>query len=423
MGNTPKNYFHSSASFSSIAQSHITSTHTSIMKSAVVSLLLATPLHAAGWDYPTQEDWGEAFSMCDSADQSPIDIVTNEAINDDFVCTKDFEWNVNYNHTTFRLANNGHSIVLQAVEPSVIDQQGEYDLSGTFFDSNGVEYFGLESPQNTIGRFPNYFAPDRNIYGSDPSDFCLHSFHFHWSTEDEFGSEHTVDGEYFPLEVHFVHYLCDSNSLGATLEQFQSGEMVEAARDEGTDVHQLGVVGIFFDIVENATNPAFDAIFGAELEHLDDIQYPGKRDADEIIDDLDLTQLIPDDVNTAGYYAYEGSLTTPPCTNIVRWHVMNTHGWIGADQMDKFRKLLGDSYGEAMAPNFRLVQDNKNDVYACMEGEQTEEVAAAEEDNTMDIIVWVVFVVIVLCQLGLGIACCMRNRQKDTKTQPMVNKH
>jgi len=200
--------------------------------------------------------------------------------------------------------------------------------------------------------------------------------------------------------------------------------MVEAARDIGTDVHQLGVVGIFFDIVENATNPAFDAIFGAELEHLDDIQYPGKRDADEIIDDLDLTQLIPDDVNTAGYYAYEGSLTTPPCTNIVRWHVMNTHGWIGADQMDKFRKLLGDSYGEAMAPNFRLVQDNKNDVYACMEGEGTDEVTGeGEEDDTMDIIVWCVFVVICVCQLALGIACCMRNRQKDTKTQPMVNKH
>lgn len=394
------------------------------MKSAVLSLLLATPLHASGWDYPTQEQWGESYEMCDTSDQSPIDIVTENAINDDYVCTKDFEWNVNYNHSTFRLANNGHSIVLQAVEPSIIDQQGEYDLSGTFFDKDDVEYFGLESPQNTIGRFPNYFAPDRNTYGSDPSDFCLHSFHFHWSTEDEFGSEHTVDGQYYPLEVHFVHYLCDSNSLGATLEQFQSGEMVEDARDAGTDVHQLGVVGIFFDIVENATNPAFDAIFGAELEHLDDIQFPGKRDADEIIDDLDLTQLIPEDVNTAGYYAYEGSLTTPPCTNIVRWHVMQSHGWIGAEQMDKFRQLLGDSYGEAMAPNFRLVQDNTNDVYACMEGEETEEVTSkGDEDNSFDIIVWCLFVVICVCQLVLGVSCCMRNRHKDTKTQPMVNKH
>lgn len=391
------------------------------MKPAVLSLLLAgSRVQSAGWTYPEQEQWGETFEMCDTNDQSPIDIRTDEAINDDYVCTKNFEWNVNYNHTTFRLANNGHSLVLQAVEPSVIDQQGEYDLQGTFFNDEGDEYFGLEAPGNTIGRFPNYFSPDR-----DASDFCLHSFHFHWSTEDEFGSEHTVDGQYYPLEVHFVHYLCDSNSLGATLEQFQTGDMVDTAKDEGMDVHQLGVVGIFFDVMENATNPAFDAIFGAEVEHLDDIQYPGKRDFTEIIHDLDLTDMIPADVNTAGYWAYEGSLTTPPCTNIVRWHVMQSRGWIGAEQMDKFRQLLGDEYGSAMAPNFRLVQNNHKDVYACMEGNEGDEVQASDDgDSTFDIIVWVLFIVICISQVVLGVACCMKHRKPEVSAQePMVNKH
>ena len=83
------------------------------MKSAVLSLLLAgSRVQSAGWTYPEQEQWGETFEMCDTSDQSPIDIRTDEAINDDYVCTKNFEWNVNYNHTTFRLANNGHSLVL-----------------------------------------------------------------------------------------------------------------------------------------------------------------------------------------------------------------------------------------------------------------------------------------------------------------------
>ena len=49
-----------------------------------------------------------------------------------------------------------------------------------------------------------------------------------------------------------MHYLCDSFSLGATLEQFQTGDMVQDAKDEGLDVHQLAVVGFFFDVVENA---------------------------------------------------------------------------------------------------------------------------------------------------------------------------
>jgi carbonic anhydrase len=399
------------------------------MKSAVLSLLLASGsrVHSAGWTYAGQDDWGEAYSMCDSNDQSPIDIQTDDAINDDLVCTKNLEWNVNYNHTMFRLANNGHALVLQAVEPSNVADTEYGNLAGTFSDADGAEYFALEAPTNVIGRLPNYFSPDRT-FTYEPSDFCLHSFHFHWGDSDEFGSEHTVDGEYFPLEVHFVHYLCDSISLGATLEQFQTGDMVEDAKDEGLDVHQLAVVGIFFDVVENATNPAFDAIFGAELEHLDQIQYPGKRDTDEIIADLDLTELIPADINTAGYHAYEGSLTTPPCTNIVRWHVMQSHGWIGMEQMDKFRQLLGDEYGEAMAPNFRLVQDKKKPVYACLEGNTGDEEAQKDDDEcTFDIIVWVLFIVICLSQLVLGVACCMKHkkgqRHISSASETMVAKH
>jgi len=390
------------------------------MKSAVLSLLLAgSRVRSAGWTYAGQEDWGDEYSMCDSNDQSPIDIETDKAINDDNVCSKDFEWNVNYNHTTFRLANNGHALVLQAVERSDIDQAGEYDLSGTFLDAQGAEYFALESPTDTIGRFPNYFSPLR-----EPSDFCLHSFHFHWGAGDEFGSEHTVDGQYYPLEVHFVHYRCESMSLGSTLEQFQTGDMVQAAKDDDVDVHQLGVVGIFFDVMDNATNPAFDAIFGAELEHLDDIQYPGKRDATEIIADLDLADLIPEDINSAGYYAYEGSLTTPPCTNIVRWHVMASHGWIGAEQMDRFRQLLGDEYGTAMAPNFRLVQDNHKDVYACLEGNDgDEDSSSSDDDGVFDAIVWVLFIVICVSQVVLGVVCCMRHRKPSEATEAMVAKH
>merc|ERR1712087_1001952 len=196
---------------------------------------------------------------------------------------------------------------------------------------------------------------------------------------------------------------------------------VSEAKDLGVDVHQLGVVGIFFDVMDNGTNPAFEAIFGAELEHLDDIQYPGKRDADEIIPDLDLAQLIPEDVNTAGYYAYEGSLTTPPCTNIVRWHVMASHGWIGMEQMDRFRQLLGDQYGEAMAPNFRLVQDNEKDVYACLEGNDGEGGEKKDEgDDTFDIIVWVLFIVICLCQVALGAICCMRQRKSNAHKEAMM---
>merc|ERR1719189_2052750 len=105
-----------------------------------------------------------------------------------------------------------------------------------------------------------------------------------------------------------------------------------------------------FDISEE-DNPAFDALFDAA--HYDQIKYPaGSDDASVVIDNLDLSGLIPADIGTAGYYAYEGSLTNPPCTNIMRWHVMNAKAQISEAQMEKFRLLMA-SETQSLAPNYR----------------------------------------------------------------------
>jgi len=287
------------------------------------------------------------------------------------------------------------------------------DTSGTYKDWNDTEYHALATNEDTIAKFPNYFQEK-----PENAEFCLDSFHFHWGTSDLYGSEHYVDGVAFPLEVHFVHYSCDHATLTTTLMNFATEEDVTAMEAEDEDVHQLGVVGIFFDVV-NESNPAFDAIF----EHLEDIQYPGKRDYDSIVTDLDLTDLIPDDIETAGYYAYEGSLTTPPCTDIVRWHVMNARSYIGVDQMDKFRHLLSDPYGSNAAPNYRELQDNVNDVYACMEGEgDSTIVEESEENGTTFAVIAVYGVLIMIAQCVMGVFCCWKNKRssRGDKAKPMV---
>merc|ERR1719356_1538738 len=120
-----------------------------------------------------------------------------------------------------------------------------------------------------------------------------------------------------------------------------------------------------FDVVEE-DNPAFDSLFSVMDEQ--HITYPPSADdASHVVKDLDLSGLIPSDVTTRGYYAYEGSLTTPPCTNIVRWHVMNAKAKISEAQMEKFRDLLGADGEHSQAPNFREVQNNPNKVYGCMD--------------------------------------------------------
>ena len=34
--------------------------------------------------------------------------------------------------------------------------------------------------------------------------FRAAQFHFHWGSDDNKGSEHTIDGDSFPLEVRFI---------------------------------------------------------------------------------------------------------------------------------------------------------------------------------------------------------------------------
>ena len=40
----------------------------------------------------------------------------------------------------------------------------------------------------------------------DGVKYLLVQTHWHWGPDDTLGSEHTIEGRKFPLEVHMVHY-------------------------------------------------------------------------------------------------------------------------------------------------------------------------------------------------------------------------
>ena len=100
---------------------------------------------------------------------------------------------------------------------------------------------------------------------------------------------------------------------------YQTEEQLNEAKDAGIDYHEFGVVSIFFEISEE-DNPAFDAIFSI----YDKIKYPlATGEGDDCVqqsfmleEDMDLEDLIPldADLEENGFFSYEGSLTTPPCT-------------------------------------------------------------------------------------------------------------
>ena len=44
-------------------------------------------------------------------------------------------------------------------------------------------------------------------------------FHFHWGRDDTAGSEHTVGGRRFPLEMHIVHNKLGLNKVGEKINK------------------------------------------------------------------------------------------------------------------------------------------------------------------------------------------------------------
>jgi carbonic anhydrase len=165
------------------------------------------------------------------------------------------------------------------------------------------------------GRFVNnghtlQFTPaDASTLDIGSESFDLAQFHFHSP------AEHTLDRRAYPIELHFVH----RNEVG-----------------------QLAVIGIFIE--QGAENSALAQIL-ASLPRAH-----GDAGATEL--EVNLMALLPPD---RAYFAYAGSLTTPPCTEGVRWNVMRTPITASADQIARMREALGATARHVQPINERTV--------------------------------------------------------------------
>jgi carbonic anhydrase len=133
-------------------------------------------------------------------------------------------------------------------------------------------------------------------------DYKLLQFHYHHP------SEHVIDGKAAPLEVHLVHQDADGN---------------------------LAVVGVL--IREGAANPAL----ATKLASIG-------KDAT-----VDPRELLPADL---GYFTYNGSLTTPPCTEGVKWLVLAKPMTAGAEQIAALKKQVEPNARAVQKVNERLIE-------------------------------------------------------------------
>lgn len=129
----------------------------------------------------------------------------------------------------------------------------------------------------------------------DGVTYNLLQFHTHTP------SEHTINGVSYDMEVHFVH------------------------KNETTG--KLAVIGVLVN--EGAEN----SFLGHFVEHL-----PATENAE--YNDATLTYNIADFLPASkNYFTYGGSLTTPPCSEIVTWLVLETPVEASHEQIEDFHAL------------------------------------------------------------------------------------
>lgn len=125
--------------------------------------------------------------------------------------------------------------------------------------------------------------------------FDLVQAHFHAP------SEHTIDGKTYPAELHLVH------------------------KSESGDLAVLGVL-----IEEGAESDALVPLANAPKEVGGEAEIPGAT--------FDAGAYLPKD---AAIYRYSGSLTTPPCSEGVAWHVFQQPVTASAEQIAALTAAMG----------------------------------------------------------------------------------
>jgi len=65
--------------------------------------------------------------------------------------------------------------------------------------------------------------------------------------------------------------------------------------------------------------------------------------------------------NTARYYTYPGSLTTPPCSETVTWLVLHEFAQLSKNQFEAFRSILGNDFRPLQHRNGRTIRSSVGD--------------------------------------------------------------
>lgn len=230
------------------------------MRLLLTFIFMISCSHQSKWGYygvHSPDQWGKISSEYQACElghnQSPVDLSMNNSI--------EIEERVkfNYHDSKTSLIDNGHTV------------------KAVFKEENYIEISNKK-----------YF---------------LKQLHFHTH------SEHSVEGVFYPLELHLVHKASD-------------GKLAVLAFFIDVDNKNTNRFGFFKNIKRGATSETT-----IKLSRL--IRYAGE------------------------HFFYNGSLTTPPCTENVHWIVFDKHLSLNRTQVENFRAIYSRNYRHINTHKFK----------------------------------------------------------------------
>jgi len=285
-------------------------TNNIMLAALVVALSVFRHIEGFDWTYSykfynntlSPTDWFYAWEDCAGFQQSPIDLSDSAVIYDDSLG----KLKNTYNQENVKFENTGNTLKAEFILPD--------DLSSLTEEQYLYMPESAKEPWNLLSG------------GSlEDHEYYLHSIYFHSL------SEHVVNGGRHLLEAHFVH---------VNLNPFE----LEGSR-------KYAVVGVLFE--EGGHNDWLEK-FVEKIPTIKD--YDKANPPDPVtVTDVDPAKGLP---KSDYYWTYDGSLTTPPCSEQVKWHVMRSSLKASALQLETFRNALNYNFRPLQRMDGRKIRTN-----------------------------------------------------------------